>query len=61
VRVLDQSSDFLRYLSEAGLVLGAAGHVAENRPEAGVVTVRLASGQATVGREAAEKLLVHVG
>src|SRR4029453_9245199 len=38
-RVIDQSSDFLRYLTETGLKLGAAGKVVANRPEAGVITV----------------------
>jgi DtxR family Mn-dependent transcriptional regulator len=61
VRVLDQSPDFLRYLSEAGLVLGAGGQVTANRPEAGVIAVQLASGDATIGHGAAEKLLVEVG
>ena len=36
VRVLDQSPEFLRYLSETGLPLGARGEVAANRLEAGV-------------------------
>jgi DtxR family Mn-dependent transcriptional regulator len=61
VRVLDQSPDFLRYLSEAGLILGAHGEVTAHRREAGVITVQLAEGQETIGQEAAEKLLVSVG
>jgi DtxR family Mn-dependent transcriptional regulator len=61
VRVLDQSAGFLRYLAEAGLVLGVEAEVTGNRPEAGVVTVQMASGQIVIGIEAAEKLLVNVG
>lgn len=41
VRVLDQSPDFLRYLSRAGLSLGATGHVREHQQEAGVLVVTL--------------------
>src|SRR5687768_1307825 len=36
-RVVDQSPEFLRFLSESGLALGAAGEVTVNRPEAGIV------------------------
>lgn len=61
VRVLDQSPEFLRYLSEAGLVLGAHGQVTGNRPEAGVITVQLESCRVTIGHAAAAKLLVSVG
>jgi DtxR family Mn-dependent transcriptional regulator len=58
VRVLDQSPEFLRYLSENGLPLGAAGKLVQHRPEAGIITVRVENGETTLGREAAEKLLV---
>jgi DtxR family Mn-dependent transcriptional regulator len=58
MRVMDQSPEFLRYLSENGLPLGAAGTLVRHRPEAGVVTVSVDSGETTLGREAAEKLLV---
>jgi DtxR family Mn-dependent transcriptional regulator len=58
VRVLDQSPEFLRYLSDSGLLLGAAGHLVRHRPEAGIITVHVESGETTLGREAAEKLLV---
>ena len=57
-RVIDQSPEFLRYLSEAGLPLGALGKVKANRPEAGVVTVIVAGEETTLGRPAAEKILV---
>jgi DtxR family Mn-dependent transcriptional regulator len=57
-RVLDQSPEFLRYLSETGLELDTLGHVTENRPEAGIVTLRTGSRTITLGREAADKILV---
>lgn len=57
-RVIDQSPEFLRYLSEAGLPLGAVGKVKANRPEAGVVTVTVGGEETTLGRSAAEKILV---
>ncbi|MEX0939447.1 MAG: metal-dependent transcriptional regulator [Pirellulales bacterium] len=58
-RVLDQSPDFLRYLSETGLELGTEGELLSNRPEAGVIAVRVGHTEATLGREAAAKLLVE--
>jgi DtxR family Mn-dependent transcriptional regulator len=57
-RVVDQSPEFLRYLTSSGLVLGAAGAVTENEPAAGIVTVEIAGKKTTLGRQAAEKLLV---
>jgi len=58
VRVLDQSPEFLRYLSQTGLQLGAEGQMLANVEEAGVVRVRLADVEATLAREAADKLVV---
>jgi DtxR family Mn-dependent transcriptional regulator len=58
-RVLDQSPEFLRYLSAAGLDLGAEGHVTANQREGGIVSVRLADQEATLSHEAASKLMVH--
>ncbi|MDG2380392.1 MAG: metal-dependent transcriptional regulator [Pirellulaceae bacterium] len=58
VRVLDQEPQFLRYLSEIGLPLGAEGRVTANRLEAGVVTVAINEQETSLGRETAEKLLV---
>ncbi|GAG41556.1 unnamed protein product, partial [marine sediment metagenome] len=58
-RVLDQSSQFLRYLSDSGLPLGAKGVVVSNQPEAGVITIEVAAKQTTLGHEAAAKLLVE--
>lgn len=58
VRVLDQSSEFLRFLSESGLPLGAVGEVAANRRQAGTVSIRVGGVQTTLSQGAAEKLLV---
>lgn len=57
-RVLDQSPEFLRFLSEAGLSLGIRGRIAANRPAAGAVTVNVQGAETTLGRDAAEKILV---
>jgi DtxR family Mn-dependent transcriptional regulator len=56
--VLDQSSEFLRYLSETGLPLGTEGEVIANRPEAGLVSIAAPTQPLSLGREAAEKILV---
>ncbi len=58
-RVLDQSSDFLRYLSQTGLSLGVQGRVESNRTEAGTVTVEVAGNQTILGHAAAAKILVR--
>jgi DtxR family transcriptional regulator, Mn-dependent transcriptional regulator len=60
-RVLDQSSDFLRFLSESGLSLGASGSVLANSPAAGVVSVSVGGRQTTLGRDVAERILVAAG
>jgi DtxR family transcriptional regulator, Mn-dependent transcriptional regulator len=58
VRVVDQSPEFLRYLTTADLVLGSQGRVLTNRPEAGLVSIEVAGQTTSLGRDAAEKLLV---
>jgi DtxR family Mn-dependent transcriptional regulator len=58
IRVVDQSPEFLRYLSETGLPLGAEGRVSANRSEAGIVTVNVDGIETTLALEVAEKLLV---
>lgn len=60
-RVLDQSPEFLRYLSEAGLALGAEGVVISHRPESGVITLEVNAAQTTLASSVAEKLLVKFG
>ena len=60
-RVIDQSPEFLRFLSGSGLPLGVAGQVVANTPEAGIVTIRVNGQDTTLGQAAAEKLLVTPG
>jgi DtxR family Mn-dependent transcriptional regulator len=57
-RVVDQSPEFLRFLSSAGLTLGTNGRLVANQPEAGTVTIEIGARQTTLGRGAAEKILV---
>src|SRR5687767_10837114 len=45
LRVLDQSPEFLRYLTETGLALDARGSVVSTRQESGTVTVEVAGQQ----------------
>lgn len=58
VRVLDQSPEFLRFLSESGLPLGAQGSVVANRRDAGVLTFCMGEQQSTLALPVAEKLVV---
>lgn len=57
-RVVDQSPEFLRFLSESGLRLGARGSVRANQAQAGIVTVAIGGRDTSLGRDAAEKILV---
>lgn len=57
-RVVDQSPEFLRYLSEVGLPLGAHGTVVTHRPESGVITLAVNGTQTTLASSVAQKLLV---
>lgn len=59
VRVMDQDSSFLRYLTECGLDLNAEGFLRENRPESGAVVCRLGDRDVALGITAAEKVLVE--
>jgi DtxR family Mn-dependent transcriptional regulator len=58
VRVMDQDPIFLRYLSECGLELHAAGELLENRPESGALVCRLGGRSLALGVTAANKVLV---
>jgi DtxR family transcriptional regulator, Mn-dependent transcriptional regulator len=58
VRVLDQSPEFLRYLTETGIQLDAAGSVLVNRTESGTITVEVAGHQTTLAHSVADRLLV---
>jgi DtxR family Mn-dependent transcriptional regulator len=57
-RVLDQSSEFLRYLTETGLALGAEGRVERNPDGAGLMRIRVNQRMMSLALEAAGKLLV---
>ncbi|MEX0678109.1 MAG: metal-dependent transcriptional regulator [Pirellulales bacterium] len=59
-RVIDQSPEFLRFLSNSGLPLGVSGRIVANTPEAGIVTISVAGQETTLGQAAAEKLLVRL-
>jgi len=56
--VLDQSPDFLRFLTESNLTIGAHGEVKANRVESGALTVIVDGQTTTLGRDAAQKILV---
>jgi DtxR family Mn-dependent transcriptional regulator len=58
IRVRDQTPDFLRYLTQSGLQLGAEGKVAAIQPEAGVVTVEVNGQSTTLARQIAEQVMV---
>lgn len=59
VRVLNQQPEFLRYLTESGLELGATATIAENSAEGGLVTARVGKKSVSLGHRAAEQLLVE--
>jgi DtxR family Mn-dependent transcriptional regulator len=58
-RVTDQSPEFLRYLSQAGLEIGSEVSLITNEPIGDSVTVRLAGKEKQLSREAAGKLMVR--
>jgi DtxR family Mn-dependent transcriptional regulator len=58
-RVLDQSPDFLRYLTDGGLAIGETGTVIENLPSAGVITLQAGDRRISLSREMAGKVLVR--
>jgi DtxR family transcriptional regulator, Mn-dependent transcriptional regulator len=60
VQVLQQGSDFLRYLSDAGLAIGETARVHTNDALAGVVQLQLGQHTIPIGRSAAEQLMVEV-
>ena len=58
-RVTNQGSDFLRFLSDAGLEIGRVGVVTANSPAAGLVTVEFDGEEMPLGHAAATTLLVE--
>lgn len=57
-RVLDQSSEFLRSLTESGLALGSTGVVGRNPDGAGLMRISVDDKTLSLSLEAAAKLLV---
>ena len=58
VRVLEQSSEFLRFLTESGLNLSAVGQVVEHAPFAATTTVEVEGRTTVLSEQVAEKLIV---
>jgi DtxR family Mn-dependent transcriptional regulator len=58
-RVIDQSSEFLRYLSQAGLAIGAQGSLVSKDDLHECVTIRLGGDETTLSHKAAAKLMVR--
>jgi len=57
-RVLDQSPEFLRYLTGCGLAIGTAGKVAENPDGGGLMRIRLDDRELAIAIDAASRLVV---
>lgn len=57
-RVLDQSSDFLRYLTDCGLGLGTVGTVECKTDGAGLMRIRVGRSGVAIALDAADKLIV---
>jgi hypothetical protein len=58
--VLNQDADFLRYLTDSDLSIGATACVEQVAAAAGMVSLRRGDRSIAMGREAAEQLLVVV-
>ncbi|MGI9474225.1 MAG: metal-dependent transcriptional regulator [Rubripirellula sp.] len=58
VRVLDQSSDFLRFLTESGLSLSSVGQVVSHEPHAATTTVDVEDRTTVLSEQVAGKLIV---
>jgi DtxR family Mn-dependent transcriptional regulator len=58
-RVIDQSPEFLRYLSQTGLEIGAQGSLIANDPKRDNMTIEIANQSKILPREAAAKLMVR--
>lgn len=59
VRVLDQSTDFLKYLTDQGLEIDAMGTVIESLVSAGILRIRRGDRETVLAIEAASKLMVR--
>lgn len=58
-RVLQQVSEFLKFLSESGIDLGSEAVVTANDEMAGVLSLQLGTRTVSLGRPAAEQILVE--
>jgi DtxR family Mn-dependent transcriptional regulator len=58
-RVVDQSSEFLRYLSQTGVAIGAQGSMVSSDAKWERVIIRLGEDEKTLTRDAASKLMVR--
>jgi DtxR family Mn-dependent transcriptional regulator len=58
-RVVDQSPEFLRYLSQTGLEIGAQGCLVINESSRDSITIRLGGEDKKLSRDAAGKLMVR--
>jgi DtxR family Mn-dependent transcriptional regulator len=57
-RVIDQSPEFLRYLSQAGIAIGAQGSLVAVEPTRQEMKIRLSGDDKVLSREVASKLMV---
>ncbi|MBM3955487.1 MAG: metal-dependent transcriptional regulator [Planctomycetota bacterium] len=57
-RVIDQSAEFLRYLTDAGLAIGTVGEVEHQADGGGLMRIRVPRGSVALARDAAAKLFV---
>ena len=60
LRVLDQTPEFLRYLTDGGLIPGCTATVVQNLPSAGIMTLQAGDHQISLSRDAARQLLVRI-
>ncbi len=60
-RVIDQSPEFLRYLTDCGLALGTVGAVEGHSEGAGLMQIRVAGRELSLSLDAAGKLVVVAG
>jgi DtxR family Mn-dependent transcriptional regulator len=58
-RVIDQSPEFLRYLSQAGLEIGAQGSLTAKDLSRGGMSVQIAGNNTTLSEEAAGRIMVR--
>jgi DtxR family Mn-dependent transcriptional regulator len=58
-RVIDQSPDFLRFLSQAGLEIGTAAALVANEPSAERLTISVGGANQSLPREMAGKVMVR--